>query len=129
MSPTKTAAQLDKPRQGPTIEALREAIRCQVQATSLRSTARTLRITPTGLQGFLDGAKPYPGTLNKYLTWYLTEADNVPPVQIREVALDVLLVGVPLEDRLEVREGIVRYLTTYRERQVAIAEEAMADCA
>lgn len=51
----------------PSIELIRAAVGRHVRATSLRGMARKLGLTPTGLQGFLDGAQPYRATLNRYV--------------------------------------------------------------
>lgn len=55
------------------VSALREAARLRVQATSLRKTAREIGLSPTGLQGFLDGTEPYAPTIQKLLEWHVRE--------------------------------------------------------
>lgn len=119
MQSLQATNELDSTHEGPTINALRRAIYSRVRETSLRSTARHLGVTATGLQGFIDGAKPYRRTLDKYLAWYLTEAANLPPSKAREVALDVLLLGIPDEDQAAVRQGLIDYLATYHEQGAA----------
>ncbi|HEX2205436.1 MAG TPA: hypothetical protein VHG91_19150 [Longimicrobium sp.] len=102
-----------RPEQVPSTETVRDAIWRRVRSTSLRAMARRLGVTPTGLQGFLDGASPYHKTLHKYLEWYFAGADD-PTDRVRQVALDVLTIGVPAEDRPAVREGLLDYLRSYK---------------
>lgn len=62
---------------GPTprvpIAVLRETARLRVQAKSLRKAAKEIGLSPTGLQGFLDGSDPYAPTIQKLLEWYVQE--------------------------------------------------------
>jgi len=60
-------------RQATPVQALREAARSFVDATSLRQAARDIGMSPTGLRGFLDGAAPYVKTERKLMAWYLRE--------------------------------------------------------
>jgi len=52
------------------LSAVRDALRESVAVTSLRSTARELKMSPTGLQGFIDGATPYVKTSRRARAWY-----------------------------------------------------------
>ena len=53
------------------VGALRQALRAEVQATSLRGVARVVGMSPTGLQKFLDGGHPYSATRRKLERWYV----------------------------------------------------------
>ena len=58
--------------------ALRDAVRARIQATSLRRTAREVGLSPSGLQGFLDGAHSYGPTLHRLREWYVRVQVTVP---------------------------------------------------
>lgn len=58
--------------------ALRDAVRARIQATSLRRTAREVGLSPSGLQGFLDGAHSYGPTLDRLREWYVRVQRHVP---------------------------------------------------
>jgi hypothetical protein len=64
------------PKEGASLDALREAARLFVDSTSLRHAARDIGMSPTGLRGFLDGAEPYVKTARKLAEWYLREAQR-----------------------------------------------------
>jgi predicted phosphohydrolase len=64
------------PRDGASVETLREAARLYVDATSLRHAAREIGMSPTGLRGFIDGADPYVKTTRKLTEWYVRELQN-----------------------------------------------------
>ncbi|HEX5726591.1 MAG TPA: hypothetical protein VFX98_14040 [Longimicrobiaceae bacterium] len=61
------------PREGASVETLREAARQHVDSTSLRQAARDIGMSPTGLRGFLDGADPYGKTTRKLTQWFVKE--------------------------------------------------------
>ncbi len=50
---------------------LRQALKAEAQATSLRNVSRMVGMSPTGLQKFLDGGHPYSATRRKLERWYL----------------------------------------------------------
>lgn len=82
------------PRDGASIETLREAARLYVDATSLRHAAREIGMSPTGLRGFIDGADPYVKTTRKLTEWYVREIQNRNAELTREsagAALSLLL--------------------------------------
>src|SRR3982750_1610101 len=64
------------PKDGASVETLREAARLYVDATSLRHAARDIGMSPTGLRGFIDGADPYIKTTRKLTEWYVREIQN-----------------------------------------------------
>lgn len=51
------------------MEAVRDALRRDLDDTSLRDLARQIGITPTALANFRDGAHPYQKTLAKLRRW------------------------------------------------------------
>lgn len=74
----------------------------RVQASSLRQVARELRVTPTGLQYFLDGGDPQERTRRKLEGWYLwTEAglDQSAGDELEHIALAVFVRGLPPAER------------------------------
>jgi hypothetical protein len=107
---------------GPEVERIREALAVAVDRDGLRPTAREVaaraagRITPTGLQKFLDGGQPYSRTLMAYRIWYVhqVQGGRIPlDEEAQRVALAVLLADFgPLERQLLVE----RVKRQYRER-------------
>lgn len=49
---------------------IREALRFAIQRASLRRVAAQVGMSPTGLQQFVDGAKPYGKTREKVRAWF-----------------------------------------------------------
>ena len=58
------------------IRHLREAATARVENTSLRSVAREIGMSPTGLKKFLLGTSPYAPTLRRLRSWYVQYADR-----------------------------------------------------
>jgi hypothetical protein len=59
------------------IERLREAVTIRVQATSLRSVARQVGMSPSGLDKFLNGGMPYQKSRRKLFDWLHRERNNL----------------------------------------------------
>lgn len=57
-----------------TIRHLREAAAARVENTSLRSVAREIGMSPTGLKKFLQGTAPYSPTVRRLRNWYVQYA-------------------------------------------------------
>ncbi len=57
-----------------TIRHLRETAQERVENTSLRSVAREIGMSPTGLKKFLQGTAPYSPTLRRLRNWYVRHA-------------------------------------------------------
>lgn len=51
--------------------AVRDAARSAVTTSSLRSVARDVGMSPSGLDRFIAGSHPYPGTARRLGEWYL----------------------------------------------------------
>lgn len=65
----------DRPQS--TIDRLREAVTIRVQATSLRSVARQVGMSPSGLDKFLTGGMPYQKSRRKLFDWLSRERGNL----------------------------------------------------
>ncbi|HVH11745.1 MAG TPA: hypothetical protein VM759_01775 [Longimicrobium sp.] len=65
----------DRPQN--TIDRLREAVTIRVQATSLRSVARQVGMSPSGLDKFLMGGMPYQKSRRKLFDWLTRERGNL----------------------------------------------------
>ncbi|HEX5726795.1 MAG TPA: hypothetical protein VFX98_15070 [Longimicrobiaceae bacterium] len=85
------------PRTGVPVAAIRSAVDEAVRARSLRSVARQVGLSPTGLRNFLNGRAPYSNTLRKLNAWYLEhELDRrVFSDPVARAALAVLLEAIP----------------------------------
>jgi len=59
------------------IDRLREAVTIRVQATSLRSVARQVGMSPSGLDKFLLGGMPYQKSRRKLFDWLHREYNNL----------------------------------------------------
>ena len=59
------------------ITRLREAVTIRVQATSLRSVARQVGMSPSGLDKFLAGGMPYQKSRRKLFDWLHRERNNL----------------------------------------------------
>lgn len=55
------------------VDELREVIAARLASMSLRSVARAVGMSPSGLQKFVDGAVPYLPTRQKLERWYVRE--------------------------------------------------------
>jgi predicted phosphohydrolase len=101
------------PRDGASVETLREAARLYVDATSLRHAAREIGMSPTGLRGFIDGADPYVKTTRKLTEWYVREIQNRNAELTSEsagAALSLLLKHYPPAHRESVAQGVLEVL-------------------
>ena len=80
------------------VATIRAALKAAVEETSLRAVAQELSMSPTGLQGLLDGCEPYAKTRARIRAWYMSsrasELSDIPPETARAV-IRALLTGVP----------------------------------
>ncbi|HEX6751782.1 MAG TPA: hypothetical protein VF092_31095 [Longimicrobium sp.] len=95
------------------LERLRETVATRVQATSLRSVARQVGMSPSGLEKFLSGGTPYARSRQKLQDW--AEREGTRPrsdltVEGVEVAIGALVRDLPPEHRLEAIRRVVRSL-------------------
>ena len=56
------------------IPQMREAVMERVERTSLRTAAREIGMSPSGLKKFLDGNMPYTKTIHRLRAWYVHHA-------------------------------------------------------
>ncbi|HVG46356.1 MAG TPA: hypothetical protein VM890_16550 [Longimicrobium sp.] len=85
------------PDRRPLVEAIREAVRLEIEATSLRAVARAVDMSPMGLKHFAAGTQPYSATLRKLTAWYAVhqaEAGGFSAESVRG-ALVLLTDGLP----------------------------------
>jgi hypothetical protein len=52
------------------LSEIRQALADAVEQGSLRSVAREIGMSPTGLRGFIDGTEPYGKSIRKVRKWY-----------------------------------------------------------
>jgi hypothetical protein len=97
-----------------TVRHLRETAAARVENTSLRSVAREIGMSPTGLKKFLQGTAPYSPTLRRLRNWYVQYA----AVQAGEVltqdataALAVLVHDLSPEPRREAATCVLDCMT------------------
>jgi hypothetical protein len=58
----------------PEYERYRLALRDAIARSTLRAVAKSVGMSPTGLQNFLDGTNPYGKTRERLRFWYFREA-------------------------------------------------------
>lgn len=100
------------------VEAIREAARLAVEATSLRSVARAVRLSPTGLKNFLNGREPYSATRRKLNAWFVQHAEQRPEYAepAARASLAVLTEGIPAPGRGAVAARILEVVREGHER-------------
>jgi hypothetical protein len=83
------------------VAAIREEARLAVEATSLRSVARAIGMSPMGLKHFLEGRSPYSATTRKLNAWYVAHRAQRPgfDASAARAALVVLTDGIPEQRR------------------------------
>jgi hypothetical protein len=95
------------------LERLREQVATRVQATSLRSVARQVGMSPTGLEKFLSGGTPYTRSRQKLQDWAEREGGR-PRTDLTlegvEIAIGALVRDLPSPRRVEAIRRLVRTL-------------------
>lgn len=96
------------------IEAIREAARRAVTETSLRAVARSIPMSPMGLQHFVNGTRPYRSTLRKLTAWYVTRGASRGEFseETAQAALAILLDGIPEGQQDDARAALLERLAT-----------------
>lgn len=87
-----------------TTKHLRETAAARVENTSLRSVAREIGMSPTGLKKFLLGTAPYSPTLRRLRNWYVQYAavqQGHVGLEDAYAALNVLVHDLPPDPRRE----------------------------
>ena len=97
------------------LERFRIALENEIARTTLRATARKVRMSPSGLTKFLEGTKPYGRTVARVREWYYSEAGvHQTPPELIAAQLRRYVVTLPNPDR-----GLVNLLeavdTSYRQ--------------
>jgi transcriptional regulator with XRE-family HTH domain len=66
------------------LERFRIALKDAIAGSSLRSVARAVGMSPTGLTKFLNGTQPYGPTVERLRWWYYSKAGvhQIPPTEI-----------------------------------------------
>lgn len=100
------------PRTGAPLEAIRVAADEAVRADSLRSVARAVGMSPTGLRNFLDGRSPYSATLRKLTAWYVRYelSREVFSAEVAQAGVSVLLEAIPEAQLAPATERLLDFL-------------------
>lgn len=108
----------------PPLEAIRVAAAAAVEADSLRSVARQVGMSATGLRNFIRGERrPYPGTLKKLNAWYVRHntGRGGTSAQLAAAAVAVLLGDLPEEEHEAAAAPVLAALAgVYRARRVKL---------
>lgn len=114
------------------LERLRESVATRVQATSLRSVARQVGMSPSGLEKFLCGGTPYSRSRQKLQEWWVREGQR-PRTDLSgegmEVAVAALVRDVPPEQRTPAMKRLVRSLRGVYEAEIGICPPWLDDLA
>jgi transcriptional regulator with XRE-family HTH domain len=87
------------------LDRLRAELEEELGRSSLRSVARAVGMSPSGLSKVLAGAQPYRHTLNKLRAWQARRGAGEPSITDK-AALETLLRRVPERRRSRVRDEI-----------------------
>ena len=95
------------------LERLRETVALRVQATSLRTVARQVGMSPAVLERFLSGEMPYSRTRQRLQEWWVRQSAR-PRVDVTvegvEVAIGALVRDLPPEHRVRAIRRVVSAL-------------------
>lgn len=103
-----------------TLRKIRELVRMRIEATSLRRTANEIRLSPTGLTGFVNGKAAHQMTRAKVLQWYALQAWKEGlgvSGEVAQASLSLLLQHVPEPARDPVRAEMLRLLARATDAQ------------
>jgi hypothetical protein len=94
------------------LEAIREAARRAVAEMSLRAVARSIPMSPMGLQHFVNGTRPYRSTLRKLTAWYVNRGASRGEFseETAQAALAILLDGIPEGQQDDARVALLERL-------------------
>jgi hypothetical protein len=105
------------------LERMRESVAMRVQATSLRSVARQVGMSPSGLEKFLAGGTPYTRSRQKLQDWWTREGHQ-PRSDLSaegiEVVMAALVRDLPPEKRGPTMKRLVRAVRGLYETQGGI---------
>lgn len=112
------------------LDAVREAAREAVDASSLRAVAREIGMSPTGLDRILGGSRPYRAITRKLNVWYLrtmrARGQRLGPDTAREV-LSLLTEHLPPEERSGATEEVFEALRSRTVRTGAVVPPWLRD--
>ena len=99
------------------LEAIREAARRAVAETSLRAVARSIPMSPMGLQHFVNGTRPYRSTLRKLTAWYVNRGASRGEFseETARAALAILLDGLPEGQQDDARAALLQRIARLHE--------------
>jgi hypothetical protein len=103
------------PAESAGLDVIQGALRARIDVSSLRTAAREVGMSPTGLQKVLRGAAPSRSTQCKLEAWYLRHLEGEHRAA-SELALETLLQDVPRPRRDALREQIRNLLREERSR-------------
>lgn len=95
------------------LEILRGAVAQKVEATSLRSVADAIGMSPTGVYMFIQHGTPQSRTYRKLLAWYVLErraANQEIDTAAVQASLEMLTLHLPPRQRSDVRRKILELL-------------------
>lgn len=100
------------------VDAIREAARRAIAESSLRAVARSIPMSPMGLQHFVNGTRPYRSTLRKLTAWYVNRGASRGEFSedTARAALDILLDSLPEGQRDEARAALLEDLAEWHAR-------------
>ena len=110
---------MPSPNGRPPVEAIRHAAGVAVEATSLRSVAAQVGMSPTGLRHFLNGRTPYSATLRKLTAWFVRhEAERQGfSAPVAQASLSVLLEAIPEGAREAAAADLLGWLAAEHQRR------------
>jgi hypothetical protein len=102
----------------PTPAELRDALRAQVQTSSVGGVARDVGLTPSVLAAFLRGGSPYNHTRRLLMEWWSRERALLPTISATAVegALAAMLADVAPERRDDALADLTETLDGLRRR-------------
>jgi AcrR family transcriptional regulator len=97
------------------VQAIREAVKLAIEATSLRKVARAVGMSPMGLKHFAAGTTPYSATFRKLLAWYAVHQAEAGGFSVETVrgALEVMTDGIPESARGRVSAALLDELLKF----------------
>jgi len=101
------------------LERLRETVAPRVRATSLRTVAREMGMSPAALEAFLAGETPDAASRERLEAWWAREAATPPDLSAEgvEVAIGALVRDLPAEHRvMAIRRVVAALRRVYREQ-------------
>ena len=105
------------------VAAMREAVRRAVERGTLRSAARSIDVSPSTLNAFLNGARPHAATRRKVGEWMVrtSHLDRGREADTARAAVEFFVSYLDRENRPHARRALVQTLREfYAERSVTL---------